>query len=84
MGKSKIRPIDNSDPAQFLPPTTPETGSPAPSQFSQLNTQQNTSAQAIRDHLVVVMAWNGLKEQMNLDNQSKQQSDDINNQINNQ
>ncbi|MBP9841202.1 MAG: hypothetical protein KBC64_02115 [Simkaniaceae bacterium] len=65
MGKSKIPPVDNTD----------------PSQFSQINANPSSDLQAIRDHLLLVISWNGLHEQMNLDKQSKEQSDDINKDI---
>ena len=68
MGKSKIEPPEKPD----------------PNQFSQLNQSPDSDLAAIRDHLLLVMSWNSLHDQMHLDNLSKQKSDEINKEIQSQ
>ena len=54
---------------------------PKPGAFSQLESPTGADLQAIRDHLLVVMAWNSLHEQMHLDNESHSKSQEINKEI---
>jgi hypothetical protein len=84
MGKSKTIDANGSESTNFVPPDQPTGPGQTTDPFSQLNKTQNDNLQALRDHLVVVMAWNGLHDQMHLDAVSKQQSDEINQQIKDQ